>query len=277
MQKENSSTRALAGLGVLVTRPAHQAEDLCRLIEAEGGRPIRYPLIEIQPPQDLSRITPIFDRLQEFQIAIFISTNAVQHGMRLVRDRGLSLNPLAVVAVGHSTVASLKELGVADPIVPYEASSEGVLALKLFQPENITGRRVLIFRGEGGRELLAERLRERGAEVEYAEVYRRVKPAVDRDTLMAYWGDRGEEIQIVLITSAEGLNNLLQMMGEAHRDKELLATPLLVMSERIAALAQGLGFKPVVAKDTSDRGLVEALKAWWVGENTTPTLSGRGC
>jgi uroporphyrinogen-III synthase len=277
MQKENSSTRALAGLGVLVTRPAHQAEDLCRLIEAEGGRPIRYPLIEIQPPQDLSRITPIFDRLQEFQIAIFISTNAVQHGMRLVRDRGLSLNPLAVVAVGHSTAASLKELGVADPIVPYEASSEGILALKLFQPENITGRRVLIFRGEGGRELLAERLRERGAEVEYAEVYRRVKPAVDRDTLTAYWGDRGEEIQIVLITSAEGLNNLLQMMGEAHRDKELLATPLLVMSERIAALAQGLGFKPVVVNDTSDRGLVEALKAWWVGENTTPTLSGRGC
>ncbi|MDQ3959492.1 MAG: uroporphyrinogen-III synthase, partial [Pseudomonadota bacterium] len=104
-----------------------------------------------------------------------------------------------------------------------------------------------------------------------------VKPAADRDTLTAYWGDRGEEIQIVLITSAEGLNNLLQMMGEAHRDKELLATPLLVMSERIAALAQGRGFEAVVAKDTSDRGLVETLKAWWVGENTTPTLSGRGC
>jgi uroporphyrinogen-III synthase len=266
---QNSSTRALEGLGVLVTRPAHQAEDLCRLIEAEGGRPIRYPLIEIQPPQDLSRITPIFDRLQEFQIAIFISTNAVQHGMRLVRDRGLSLNPLAVVAVGHSTAASLKELGVADPIVPSEASSEGILALKLFQPEHITGRRVLIFRGEGGRELLAERLRERGAEVEYAEVYRRVKPPVDRDTLTAYWGDRGgEEVQIVLITSAEGLNNLLQMMGEAHRDKELLATPLLVMSERIAMLAQGLGFEAVVAKDTSDRGLVDALKAWWMRQSS---------
>jgi|ERR671923_3058245 uroporphyrinogen-III synthase len=259
---QNSSTRALEGLGVLVTRPAHQAEDLCRLIEAEGGRPIRYPVIEIQPPHDLSRITPIFDRLQEFQIAIFISTNAVHHGVQLLRDRGLSLNPLAVVAVGHSTAASLKELGVADPIVPSEASSEGILALKLFQPEHITGRRVLIFRGEGGRELLAERLRERGAEVEYAEVYRRVKPTIDEDILRAYWGDHGEEIQIVLITSAEGLNNLLQMMGEAHRDKELLATPLLVMSERIAVLAQGLGFEAVVAKDTSDRGLVDALKAW---------------
>jgi uroporphyrinogen-III synthase len=157
---------------------------------------------------------------------------------------------------------SLKALGVAAPIVPSEASSEGVLALALFQPEHITGRRVLIFRGEGGRELLAERLRECGAEVEYAEVYRRVKPPVDRDTLMVYW-DRGE-IQIVLITSAEGLNNLLQVMGEAHRDK-LSATPLLVMSERIAVLAQGLGFEAVVAKDTTDEGLVDALKAWWAG------------
>ena len=273
---QNSSTRALEGLGVLVTRPAHQAQGLCRLIEAEGGRPIRYPVIEIQPLHDLSRITPILDRLQEFQIAIFISTNAVQHGVQLLRDRGLSLNPLTVVAVGRSTAASLEALGVAAPIVPSEASSEGVLALALFQPENITGRHVLIFRGEGGRELLAEHLRERGAEVEYAEVYRRVKPAVDEDTLRAYWGDRGEEVQIILTTSTEGLNNLLQMMGEAHRDK-LSATPLLVMSERIAVLAQGLGFEAVVAKDTTDEGLVDALKVWWAGKNTTLTLSGRGC
>src|SRR5213080_4188933 len=128
---QNSSMRALEGLGVLITRPAHQAEGLCRLIKAEGGRPIRYPLIEIQLPQDLSRITPIFDRLREFQIAIFISTNAVQYGVQLLRDRGLSLNPLTVVAVGPSTAASLKALGVAAPIVPSEASSEGVLALAL--------------------------------------------------------------------------------------------------------------------------------------------------
>jgi uroporphyrinogen-III synthase len=232
---------ALEGLGVLVTRPAHQAESLCRLIEAEGGLPIRWPVIAIEALEDLSRAAQVIDRLSEFQIAIFISANAVHYGVGLVRERGQSLASLTVVAVGQSTAASLKECGCACPIVPPSgSSSEGVLMLPLLQRERIAHRRILIFRGEGGRELLAEALRNRGAEVEYAEIYRRSKPSVTMDRLKGYW-DRGE-IHIVLATSAEGLNNLLEMFGEQDRGK-VLDTPLLVMSSRMARLTESLGFR----------------------------------
>ncbi|MCI0409846.1 MAG: uroporphyrinogen-III synthase, partial [Acidobacteria bacterium] len=97
----------LQGIGVLVTRPAHQAESLCRLIEAEGGQPIRWPVIAIEAPEDPSRAAQVIDRLSEFQIAIFISANAVHYGIKLVRERGQSLDSLTVVAVGRSTAASL--------------------------------------------------------------------------------------------------------------------------------------------------------------------------
>lgn len=256
----------LQGIGVLVTRPAHQAEGLCRLIEAEGGQPIRWPVITIEAPRDLSRVSQVIDRLEEFQIAIFISTNAVHYGIKLVRNRGQSLAPLTVVAVGQGTAAALKELGCGAPITPSSGfDSEGVLMLPLFQRERIAQRRVLIFRGEGGRELLAGVFRERGAEVEYAEVYRRAKPPVDAEILKGYW-DRGE-VHIVLATSSEGLNNLIEMFGERDRDK-LLATPLLVISERVAELAHRVGFShpAIVAEEASDQGLVEALRAWRMGK-----------
>ncbi len=126
----------------------------------------------------------------------------------------------------------------------------------------VAGKRIVIFRGEGGRELLAETLRQRGATVEYAEVYRRAVPEAGAEQLQHVL--RKNCIDIVTVTSNEGLQNLLHMAGDACRCR-LLRLPLVVISQRTALLAAKLGFThaPMIAHQSSDQGLVGAIEAWY--------------
>jgi uroporphyrinogen-III synthase len=250
----------LAGLGVLVTRPAHQAEPLCDLIAAAGGTPIRFPVIAIEPPADPAVAAAVIDALDGFDLAIFISANAVEQGVAAVRARRDWPPGLATASIGEATAQALIERGLAPAIRPTDRFDSEAL---LEQPalRDMAGKRVVIFRGEGGRELLAEALRGRGAEVVYAEVYRRTLPEVDSVPLCDRWRDG--EVGVVVITSAEGLRNLCTLLGPAG-EPLLRTTPLVVASDRVLQQAQGLGVGQVarVARSASDQGLFEAVVAW---------------
>ncbi|MGH8581198.1 MAG: uroporphyrinogen-III synthase [Gammaproteobacteria bacterium] len=251
---------ALAGLGVLVTRPEAQAQGLCERIEAEGGRAIAFPCIEIQALPDLGPARRAAERLEPGDIVVFVSLNAVAHGMPCL---GPVLHEgLRVAAVGAGTAGRLAARGVdCVACAETEASSEGLLALALFQAQEISGRRVLIVRGRGGRGLLGAALTARGARVDYAEVYRRNCPATDPNPLITLW--KQGQIDVVIITSAEGLDNLSLLLGKAGRAL-LRDAQLLVMSGRLARHALGLGIRkpPLVAGDAGDEALIEALKEW---------------
>jgi len=257
--------KPLEGIGVLVTRPADQAGGLCALLEAEGANVVRFPVIEMRAPRDEAALRALLARLDEFDMAVFISTNAVNRGLPPVLAQGGLPAHLKVAAVGRRTAEELEKFGRPADILPErQFNSEALLALPEMQ--DVAGSRVIIFRGEGGRELLGDTLTARGAEVQYAEVYRRAKPEVDAHALLGHW-ERGE-IDIIIVTSNEGLENLVEMAGAAWR-RWLFGTPLLVMSERTAQLAQWLGFTraAVVAAQASDAGLVSALQAWCAGRS----------
>jgi uroporphyrinogen-III synthase len=124
------------------------------------------------------------------------------------------------------------------------------------------GQQVLIVRGEGGRPLLGDSLRARGAKVGYAEVYRRVRPQADIAPLIARWSG---EIDLVTATSAELLDNLVGMLGEAGWPL-LRRTPLLVISERMRDAAERLGFETILlAPGADDASLLDAICSWSVG------------
>jgi len=127
--------------------------------------------------------------------------------------------------------------------------------------QQVSGKRCVIFRGGGGRDFLANTLRERGARVEYIDAYRRIRPRVDSGAVLAQW--RAGLIDIVLVNSIESLQNLVEMLGSSGKSL-LLAAPLLVVSERLAAYAGQLGFKkqPMVADNATDRAVLDALLAW---------------
>jgi len=242
----------LGGQGVLVTRPAAQAAGLCRLIEAAGGRAIRFPAVEILPPADAARARR---RLSErWDLWVFVSRNAVEMALPLMPEGRLPAEP-ELAAVGAATAQALAAAGRPADLVPEgRFDSESLLALLALS--DLRGRRVLIVRGEAGRPVLGDTLTNRGAEVAYAEVYRRSLPKTDAASLLDRWE---RDVSLVVATSGEVLDNLLTLMGAAGRAR-LYATRLVVVSERTAERARKLGFSRVtVADHASDQALLAAL------------------
>lgn len=256
--------QAEAGLGgarVLVTRPAHQARQLAELIAAAGGEPVCFPVIEIAEPHDPHVLEQLIDRLPEYQLAIFVSTNAVEHALPRVRSRlGGWPAQLQAAAVGAATAQALARHGVPALAPAGGFDSEALLALPTLHA--VRGKHIVIFRGQGGRELLADTLAARGARVHYAECYRRRLPVADFTPLLQHWVD------VVTLTSVEALHNLFTLAG-AHGQARLRATPMIVASARIAEASRAfeLAQAPRVAPQPSDAGIVQALKAWRASQN----------
>ncbi|MEJ2653596.1 MAG: uroporphyrinogen-III synthase [Gammaproteobacteria bacterium] len=249
----------LKGLRIIVTRPVHQADHLCELIRAAGGIPLALPVLAVEDPEDLEPAVTLVRRLRDFDIAIFVSANAVEKGMALIHRHGGLPAGLRLAAVGRSTAKSLLQHGGRIDIqAPPPYSSEALLAAT--QLQTIAGTRIIIFRGVGGREFLADTLRRRGASVSYAQVYRRVKPAVRLADIVPQTGN----IDIVTVTSQDGLRNLMAMADLAQRREWLLNLQLVAISPRVARLAKELGFKrpPLTATQASDEAMVTACAAY---------------
>lgn len=247
----------LAGRRIVVTRPRGQAAALARLIGGAGGEAILFPAIEIVAPTDEGPARALLDRLEDFDIAVFISANAVERGLALLGRPWPG--KVRAAAVGPGTRRRLEESGVREVIAPQgRADSEALLALPAFG--SMAGRRVAIIRGEGGREVLREVLQARGAAVEYAECYRRVRPQADPASLLSDWS-RGS-VHAVTVGSAEALANLRAMLGGPGA-RLVADTPLFVPHPRVAEEARRLGIARVVVAEPGDGGMLAALVAYF--------------
>ncbi len=254
----------LSGIGVLVTRPEQQSASLCDLIAAQGGIPVPFPALVILPPADPEGMAVRLAGSGPYHMAIFISPNAVRRGLAVLGGSMLPGNP-RIAAVGQGTARALEKAGVHVDILPGERFDSEVL-LEREELRQVKGQRVLILRGNGGRPLLGDTLRARGAEVVYAEVYRRECPRVDVEPLVQGWGDK---VQVVTATSSEILENLASILGEAG-ESLLTATPLVVISERMREKALALGYREVIlARRAEDGAIVDAICRWAAGR--TPT------
>ncbi len=248
-----TSTLPLAGLNIVVTRPRAQATQLAHAIEQAGGKALLFPLLEIEPATSSPSLRELIARLHEFDLAIFISPNAVRYGMQAIRATGELPPKLKFACVGQGSAKVLRELGVQNVIAPQQgADSEALLALSELQ--QVAGWHVAIFRGDNGRELLADALTARGAKVEYAACYRRVKVELDVPALLA------TAPHIFTVTSSEALAHLWNSCDTVAR-KQLTVLPLLVSHERIAQAARTLGFNKVVVTESGDDGMVATLVA----------------
>lgn len=250
----------LAACTIVVTRPAHQADNLCRLITDHGGKVIRFPVLEITEPPSPLNPSSIRNSLTGAQLVIFISPNAVDYGMKVVESAGGIPESVKVAAIGQGTAKKLASWKQSVDVFPADKfDSEALLAMDELQ--QVGGQQVVIFRGVGGREHLADTLRQRGANVEYIECYQRVRPDSDGGELSAALA--AESVDAVVVTSNEGLQNLYDMLGP--RDQQcLLEVQLFVVSERSRELAQSLGFsRPAMIVDkASDQGIVDSLLKW---------------
>lgn len=238
----------LAGRRILVTRPAHQAENLCRLIEAEGGTAIRLPLLTIEPVANAAEAQRRLAAAHD--LWIFTSANAVRYALPLAGG----LLPARLAAIGPATAAALAAAGGADAATPLAgASSDALLGLPELQ--DVAGRRILIVTGADGLNLLERGLLARGASVERAEVYRRIALPYPPETVTSAL----RRTDVVIVTSGQSLEHLVRLTPEDAR-KLLLRKPLVVQSARMVEKARGLGFTlaPHVAEPVSDQALCAA-------------------
>ncbi|MFO7859163.1 MAG: uroporphyrinogen-III synthase, partial [Ectothiorhodospiraceae bacterium] len=247
--------------GVVVTRPAHQAEPLCRALTALGARVTRFPTIAIAPPADGQALTPALQRLDGAAWAVFVSPNAVHALMRRLHEHGLSWPPgLQTAAVGPGTAAALREHGVSVTCVPASgADAAALLAEPGFQPA--AGERVVLVKGEGGRAVLGEGLAARGIDGTELAVYRRVKPDTDPAVLDA--ARSGGALDVAVVTSVEALENLVAMAGPDRRGY-VVDMGLVAMSRRVADRGSELGFGDgiVIPSGTGPQALAEAVTRW---------------
>lgn len=251
-----AAPRSLAGCGVVVTRPAHQAEELCAAIGAAGGIAHRFPTVAIQPRAWTPPAAPC-------DWWVFVSPNAVAHAGALLAEAGRGGR---IAALGPATAAALRAAGRTVAVeAPDGEGSEGLLADPRFAVA--PGARVAIVRGVGGRELIADTLAPRGVEVLRVEVYERglpEGPAVEaaRAALVAEWA--AGRVHAVIATSNALLENLHRLLGA--RAHELLAeVQVVATSRRVLQLARQLDIRPdpLIAGSAASDALVATLAGWW--------------
>jgi uroporphyrinogen-III synthase len=248
----------LAGIGVLVTRPEHQSQRLAELIRSLGGEPLLFPAMEIVALAD-EATAPVLKRLPQFDLAIFTSPNAAHLAMQRIAQSGGLPAGLRAAAVGPGTAAELKKSGVREMITP-ETDFDSEALLEALSGLQFSGKKVVIFRGQGGRELVGESLRRRGAEVEYVECYRRARPRRNLAELLPLW--QQGRLRACLATSSEIVINLFDMAGEACRPW-LCQTPVFVSHPRVAATAFAFGVHTVFVAGTGDEALASGLETWF--------------
>ena len=258
--------KPLEGVSVLVTRPQAQGENLALAIDKKGGTAIRAPMLIIGHVKDDARASAIVTELATFDIAIFVSKNAADFGIELINAQHRSLKGMGVFAVGLGTAGHLRELGQGAVKAPRsEFSSEGLLRVEGLSEKQVKGKRILIFRGAGGREHLAKTLEGRGAEVSYFECYERRKPEI---VLAKTLQDNDVKVpDIGLATSIEALDNLAEKI-EDEGIEYLFKMQMLVVGSRIGQEVESLGFTapPLIVENPADESIIKYLINWATDE-----------
>lgn len=244
----------LKGLHVAVTRPVDQAASICEAIIHQGGDAIPFPLIAISPLDDYLEFERVITELEHTDWAIFISTNAVDNALpRILKKFGNVPENLKFAAIGHQTAKALSLYGVHQVLTPRTRfDSETLLALA--EMHDVENKNVVIFRGIGGRDVLADTLKSRGAKVTFAECYRRINPQTDTQFLNGEW--QQGHLNAVIVTSSEAMRNLLDMAGESEWLRHIT---LCVNHVRIAELPKQFGFKVLVTEAPGDDAMIKCL------------------
>ena len=248
----------LKGVKVLVTRPAHQNQKLYDLVRAHGGEPVVCPLIKIEPTYAHEARLTVLTRIDDIDIAIFVSTNAVTHGLGALRSQGQTLSELTqVFAVGATTALMLQAADIRVDGVPSGLSgANGLRALPTFR--NVSNQRVVVFRGNGGESSLLEWLKNEGARVFVAETYRRAMPIEINPAVIELC--QQATIDVITLTSVTSVEHLFALLPD-NTHRMLKNATVVTLSQRIARYCESQGFQGaiLVADAANDQALVETI------------------
>ena len=218
---------------------------------------MQFPVLVIEPAADDRDLAAAVENLDACDMAF--SSVPTPSSMRSTMCWRGALWPSKVklATVGKGSQRAVEAYGFSGVIAPESGfDSESVLALEAFSEPQIAGRHLIVFRGDGGRDLLGETVRRRGGTVSYVSCYRRACPVNDGATLIELAGT-GNSMPLPL-TSSEGVDNFASMLGDAGM-AALRGVPVFAPHPRIVERAQFAGFTTVLLTAPGDDGLMQAL------------------
>lgn len=243
---------------IVITRPKHQAHNLRKRLETAGAKVILFPLIEIGEPDDPSLVAESLKKTAKYDLAVFVSPNAVEKTLDKMSSEDFS--SMKIAAIGEKTASTLKNHGIDVDFLPTSVfNSEALLKVPELQ-FFIKGKEVVIIRGSGGREHLKSSLVALGARVEYINVYQRFCPQMDLLQLSKHY--QNNEIDMMLITSGASIESLYSFYSNNYWLDDV---NLLVGSQRIKDLViknTDHAGKILVAEDPSDSEFYRQLLYW---------------
>lgn len=252
-------TIGLSGLRLWVTRPRDQAAGLIAAIKSLGADVAALPLLEIAPPANFTPLDTALAQLEQFDLAIFVSPSAINAVCdRLSRSWPQSV-PVAVM--GPGSVQRAEECGMQNIISPdRQFDSAGLLQMPQLQA--ISGKKIVLFRGDGGREDLPQTLRERGADLTLIQAYRRLPPAFDEAHLRA---ELNAGCDGIVITSSEAVHYLFRLAGEQTR-LQLQSHLYFAPHARIVAALTEEGAHHAVLTAVGDTGITATITQYFSPE-----------
>ena len=245
-------------MSILVTRPAPEGGQLVERLRSTGRHAWHLPLIDFLPGRQLPEFAALLATLKDGEIIIAVSTRALTYaGPFLLAEQRPWPTSVNYVAIGKSSALALHRYSLQPVDFPESTLSEHLLDLPVLH--DIAGKVCVVLRGNGGRELLGETLRQRGAEVRYIECYQRVAINYHGAEQAFHWRQKG--ISTIIVTSGEMLNLLYELVPAIDRNEWLLHCRLVVVSERLATIATNFGWRDIIVADGADNdALLRALR-----------------
>ena len=228
-------------------------------VAALGATALIFPTLIIEPPADGEPLKTALSKIGDYYAALFVSPSAAEMALAPMSSPPFKLPAsLHVFAPGPGTAEELSRLGVERVEMPESSfDSEGLLALPSMQATAIKGKRIVIFRGNDGRELLRAELLKRGATVDAVTAYHRRAPNTPPDGLLELL--RCGQINAISAMSSDAITNLVPLIPAAEREKILFPIAVYASHARIVESARALGFRNVIETQTGDAGLITAL------------------
>lgn len=238
-------------MNVLITRPIAQAEKLGQFLQQHAINSFLLPTLAIAKPSNLQPLNAVMQLIDTAKIAIFNSPSTVESFFHYYPEQRFAQK--LVIALGEGTASALEAQGVKNTIYPETANSEGVLALPVLK--HIETTKITLFTGEEGRKLLADKLRERGAELSIAYTHQRICPHYDAVDYLA------KDVDVSICTSMETLINFSKIIKQLSFE-EILTKPLMVISANMIKKAEQLGFKSdiIMAESAASEQILIALQ-----------------
>jgi uroporphyrinogen-III synthase len=240
---------------IWLTRPAEQSAELQESLRSLGASTFSFPLLHIEQIEPQGLTLSRLQNLDQYDLVFYVSSNAARIGMEFINGWWPQY-PAHILnfAVGPTTAAVLEAHGLVVYYPQERMDSEAMLALP--QLQEISGKKALIVRGIGGREILSEGLLARGAHVDYAELYQRLAPHYTRSYMKNCLQVHAPDA--IVVSSGEAMDNLKALFADWHEGWQSL--PLHVVSERLYEHAQAAGFTHVVLMaGATDAAIIKGL------------------